>query len=200
MKQGLVLTALAVLLLLHVAAGAEAQAVGKRCRDVQAGGKRATHVFADFMPCRSARAKLRRWLPRERLPRNRNGWFCYRFSGRVHACTYPGERPIADPKSFTFWLRRTARSAQRIRECGNAGTLYRGQVRIYNVTSRVVRCRFARRFARSQVRNGGPACREDRWCTFRGWRCRHVAYRTESDIRCTRFTAHAVLVVRWQYG
>jgi hypothetical protein len=84
-----------------------------------------------------------------------------------------------------------------IRECGNAGTLYSGQVRVYNVTSRVVGCRFARRFARAQIRQGGPACREDRWCTYRGWRCRHVAYRAESDVRCTKSGGR---VVRWQYG
>jgi hypothetical protein len=85
---------------------AEAQAVGVRCADVSAGGYLATHVFADFMPCRSARAKLRRWLRRDRLPRNRNGWYCYRLSGRVRACTYPGRRGLGGPKSFTFWLRR----------------------------------------------------------------------------------------------
>jgi hypothetical protein len=100
---------------------AEAQAAGKRCRDVQAGGKRATHVFADFMPCRSVRAKLRRWLPRARLPRKRNGWYCYRLHGRVRACTYPGKRGISDPKSFTFWLRRVARgqAATTWKRCGH---------------------------------------------------------------------------------
>jgi hypothetical protein len=199
MTRGFGLVALAAVpLLLPVSAEAEAQAVGVRCADVKAGGYRATHVFADFMPCRSARAKLRRWLPRDRLPRNRDGWYCYRLGGVVRACSYPGRENVR--RSFTFWLRRVVSAAAPIRECGNAGTLYNGQVRIYNVTSRVVRCRFARRFARSQVRYGGPACREDRWCTYRGWRCRHIAYRTESDVRCTRFTAHAVLVVRWQYG
>jgi hypothetical protein len=90
-----------------------------------------------------------------------------------------------------------AAEAAPIRECGDAGTLYGGQVRVYNVTSRVVGCRFARRFARAQIRHGGPACREDRWCSYRGWRCRHVAYRTESDIRCTKSGGR---VVRWQYG
>jgi hypothetical protein len=83
-----------------------------------------------------------------------------------------------------------------IRECGTAGTLYSGQVRVYNVTSRVVSCGFARRFARRQMLYAGPACREDRWCTYRGWRCRHVAYRAEGDIRCTTSGGR---VVRWQY-
>jgi hypothetical protein len=48
---------LALVLILLPASAAEAQAVGKRCRGVEAGGKRATHVFADFMPCRSVRAQ-----------------------------------------------------------------------------------------------------------------------------------------------
>jgi hypothetical protein len=94
-----------------------------------------------------------------------------------------------------------AASAAPIRECGNAGTVYDGNVRIVNVTSRVVRCRFARRFARAQMLHAGPACREDRWCRFRGWRCRHIAYRETSDIRCTTVTGHERRVrpvVRWQ--
>jgi hypothetical protein len=186
-----------VLTLLPVSAEAEAQAVGKRCRDVQAGGKRATHVFADFMPCRSVRAKLRRWLPRRSLPRTRGGWYCYRLSGRVRACTYPGKRGLGDPKSFTFWLRRVARSAQApIRECGNAGTLYNGRVRLYNVTTRVVPCPRARRWVRRHMRTRSSACAEDRWCWYRGWRCRHIAYRAEGDVRCTRGRR----VIRWQYS
>jgi hypothetical protein len=84
-----------------------------------------------------------------------------------------------------------------IRECGNAGSLHDGQVHVYNVTSRVVSCSFARRFARRQMLYGGPACREDRWCTYRRWRCRHVAYRVEGDIRCTNSGGR---VVRWQYS
>jgi hypothetical protein len=173
---------------------AEAQAVGKRCRDVQAGGKRATHVFADFMPCRSARAKLRRWLPRRSLPRKRDGWYCYRLSGRVRACTYPGRRDIGD-KSFTFWLRRVsrARAAAPIPECGDISR------HIYNVTSRVVRCRFARRFVRRV--NVIPACTEDQICHYRGWRCRQRGYRIpggyETDSRCTKSGGR---VVRYQFG
>jgi hypothetical protein len=98
---------------------------------------------------------------------------------------------------FTFTLRVRGSAAAPIRECGDAGRLYTGRVQVYNVTSRVVGCRFARRFARSQILYGGPACREDRWCTYRGWTCRHVAYRDESDIRCTKSGGR---VVRWQYG
>jgi hypothetical protein len=84
-----------------------------------------------------------------------------------------------------------------IRECGDAGTLYNGQVSVYNVTSRNVPCPRARRFARRQVRYGGPACREDRFCTYRGWRCTHYSHRGESDVRCTRSSGR---VVHWQYS
>ncbi len=184
-------------LALALTPAAEAQAVGVRCADVKAGGYTATHVFADFMPCRSARAKLRRWLRRGRLPRKENGWYCYRLGGRVRACSYPGKQGAR--RAFTFWLRRVspAQAAAPIRECGRAGTLYNGQVSVYNVTSRNVPCPRARRFARRQILYGGPACREDRWCTYRGWRCRHVAYRAEVDIRCTKGGGR---VVRWQYS
>src|SRR5215207_4907884 len=83
---------------------ADAQAVGKRCRPVKSGGYAATHVFVDYMTCRSARTKLRRWLPRDRLPRNPNGWYCYRLGGVVRVCGYPGRANAR--KDFTFWLRR----------------------------------------------------------------------------------------------
>jgi hypothetical protein len=174
---------------------AQAQAAGVRCADVKAGGYRATHVFADFMPCRSARAKLRRWLGRDRLPRRPSGWYCYRIGdGVLRACSYPGRRNTR--RSFTFWLsRRTARTAQApIRECGDLS----GR-RIYNITARRVSCRFARRFARHIFRN--PACAEDRYCRFRSFRCTHYNYRIpggrEGDVRCTRSGGR---VVRFQYG
>jgi hypothetical protein len=83
-----------------------------------------------------------------------------------------------------------------IRECGDAGSAHGGNVLLYNVTSRNVACWKARRFARRQYLSGGPACREDRWCTYRGWLCRHVAYRYEADVRCT----NGDRVIRWQYG
>jgi hypothetical protein len=49
-------------------------------------------------------------------------------------------------------LRLPEASAHPIRECGNAGTLYGGAVNVYNVTSRAVGCRDARRFARRYIR------------------------------------------------
>jgi hypothetical protein len=139
----LALLALA-LALLPVSAEAEAQAVGVRCADVKAGGYRATHVFADFMPCRSARAKLRRWLPRDRLPRNRGGWLVLLPPRRcLRACSYPGKRGATH--GFTFWLRRAsqAQAAARIRECGDLPPRS-----AYNITTRVVRCREARQVGR----------------------------------------------------
>jgi hypothetical protein len=178
----------ALLLLLPVWADSEAQAVGVRCADVTAGGYGATHVFADFMPCRSARAKLRRWLRRDRLPRNREGWYCYRLGGRVRACSYPGKRGIGDPKSFTFWLRRasTARSAHAEaatwKRCGHwsPSTGWTNNIRdvqgfgYFQLRALNVSCRTARRVARRSARwdyeptGGGVVYGEGR---FSAWTC-----------------------------
>jgi hypothetical protein len=38
---------------------ADVAAVGKRCRPVRSDGYAASHVFVDYMTCRSARSKLR---------------------------------------------------------------------------------------------------------------------------------------------
>lgn len=70
--------------------------------------------------------------------------------------------------------------------CGGAGTAYGGQVRLVNVTSTGVRCRYARSFARSLLLAGGPACDEDRICRFRKWRCRTVSRGLTLDRRCTK--------------
>jgi hypothetical protein len=87
-----------------------------------------------------------------------------------------------------------------IRECGNAGTLYGGNVSIYNVTSRAVSCHVARRFARRYIKYGGPACAEDRYCIYRGWDCTNVGYRIpggyEVDSRCI----NDARVVRFQHS
>jgi hypothetical protein len=133
---------------------AEAQAVGVRCADVKAGGYRATHVFADFTPCRTARAKLRRWLARDRLPRSRHGWNCYQLGGVVRACSYPGKRGAR--RAFTFWLRRPSQAqadAATWKRCGNwspdTGWTY-GQVTgfgYFNVRALRVSCRTARRLS-----------------------------------------------------
>jgi hypothetical protein len=187
-------TLLLALALALLPESAEAEATGKPCGALRANGWHASDLRATHLTCASARTKLRRWLNRGRLPDNPYGWNCFRWRGRRMCAVGQGDAP-----RFTFRLRRAARSraAASIRECGGAGTLYNGQVRVYNVTSRVVSCRFARRFARRQILYGGPACREDRWCTYQGWRCRHIAYRAESDIRCSKSGGR---VVRWQYG
>jgi hypothetical protein len=185
---------LAMALVLALPAAAEAQAAGLPCDSVRAGGYSATHVFVDFMPCRAARTKLRRWLRRGGFPRKENGWYCIRLGGVVRACSYPGMRN-AD-RSFTFWLRRVphVQAAASIRECGRLT-----QRRIYNITTRVVRCRFARGFARRVFTD--PACAEDRFCQFRGFHCTHRNYPIpggrEGDVRCTRSGGR---VVRFQYG
>lgn len=188
------LAPIGLMLLLAFPADARAQATGVRCESVRAGGYSATHVFVDFMPCRSARARLRRWLPREQFPRKPNGWYCYRLSDVVRTCSYAGKRDAT--RSFTFWLRRAAggKAAAPIRECGR---LPHGG--IYNITTRIVRCRFARTFARRVFTN--PACAEDRFCRFRGFRCTHYNYPIpgghEGDVRCTKSGGR---VVRFQYG
>src|SRR4051794_8881826 len=85
---------------------ADAAAVGTHCRSVHAGGYSATHVFVDYMTCRSARTKLRRWLRHGHLPRHKTGWYCSRLGGVVRQCSYPGNsHPSRD---FTFWLRRAS--------------------------------------------------------------------------------------------
>jgi hypothetical protein len=107
MSIAMALTLCAVAVLLTSAGrtpSADAAAVGVKCRPVTAGGYSATHVFVDYMTCHSARTKLRRWLPRDRLPRNPNGWYCYRLGGVVRVCGYPGRTNAR--KDFTFWLRR----------------------------------------------------------------------------------------------
>jgi hypothetical protein len=83
------------------APNADAAAVGIKCKPVRAGGYVAYRVYADYMPCRSARAKLRRWLRRDFLPTNRGGWYCDVLNGNLYTCAYgaPADR------GFTFWLR-----------------------------------------------------------------------------------------------
>jgi hypothetical protein len=83
-----------------------------------------------------------------------------------------------------------------ITECGGAGSLYGGGIRITNVTTRGVKCPTARRFSRSFVTRGGPACNEDRYCRFRGWDCLQYARGGKIDTRCTTGSR----VIRWQWN
>jgi hypothetical protein len=186
MRRSLTLPLVAITLLLALPAPADAQATGVRCKSVRAGGYSATHVFVDFMPCSSARAKLRRWLPRGRLPRKENGWYCYRLGGVVHACSYPGKRN-AD-RSFTFWLRRARPAAAPIRECGDMAHRL-----AYNITTRKVQCvearRVVRRWNNTAARRGGDGRIRGLYCNYR-----NIGYEA-GDIRCIGSRGR---VVRWQ--
>ena len=89
--------------------------------------------------------------------------------------------------------------ASGVRNCGFAGYVFRGQVRIGNVTSRNVACGSARSFARAfETKSGaqsGYSCSEDAVCTFRGWTCRNTVRNASSaDHRCVNGNR----VVRWQ--
>jgi hypothetical protein len=100
MRQTLVV-AVAITALAALTAPAAAQ-VERHCESVTAGKWRATNVSAFNMGCKSVRAKLRRWLGRNQLPRNPDGWSCNRSGvpGKNRQCiTYqPG-----DPIGFS-WL------------------------------------------------------------------------------------------------
>jgi hypothetical protein len=90
-------------------------------------------------------------------------------------------------------------TAASVNECGDGAILYGGHAQIVNVTSRIVGCATARRFARAfEVQgcydNRSCGCAEDRYCSFRRYRCRNVAGRRSIDHRCTR----GARVIRWQ--
>jgi hypothetical protein len=91
--------------------------VDRACKSVRAGGYVATHLHAQKLTCTSARNKLRRWLGRGRLPRNQQGWLCYREEG-TRICSYLGG-PSSIAPNFYFVLSRSraqiAASATRIR-------------------------------------------------------------------------------------
>jgi hypothetical protein len=139
--------------LLALPAVADAQ-VQRHCRPVAAGNLKATSVSAFNMSCRSTRAKLRRWLGRDRLPRNPDGWYCRRSGvpGVNRQCiTYATES--GDPKGFSFWLRRTASSAQAAyKPCSPvvnpyAGSRYEGSD-LYRIRALDISCSTARRVVR----------------------------------------------------
>lgn len=93
----------------------------------------------------------------------------------------------------------TARAAAPIHECGNWGWAANGDgpkwtyrpiqgAGTYNVTSRVVRCRTARRVALHAYPGNH----------YRRWRCRYVSRAEEfADVRCTKSGGR---VVRYQAG
>jgi hypothetical protein len=168
----------------------------RNCRPIEAGDWRAERVVVHYgIGCRSATAKLQRWLARERrppLPRNRIGWNCFRPMNAPtrweRACVKrlrAGRWPL-----FTFTLRVRGSAAAPIRECGDIRT------DIYNVTSRVVSCRTARRLARRLVVI--PACTEDQLCRYRGWRCRNVPFRVRGGYASGELLAEAAEEDRWR--
>ena len=83
---------------------AEAAIVDRACLSVRAGGYLATGLHAQKVTCRSARTKLRRWLRQGYLPKNSDGWYCYREEG-LRICSYLGG-PLFAP-NFYFVLTRT---------------------------------------------------------------------------------------------
>lgn len=83
-------------------APATVEAAGTPCGTLTDGQWRVTDIRAMHLTCRSARAKLRRWLPPP-LPGNPVGWNCFRFRGRRMCAVGQGDAP-----RFTFQLRRVA--------------------------------------------------------------------------------------------
>jgi hypothetical protein len=81
--------------------------VERHCKSVTVGGWKAGNVSAFNMGCKSVRAKLRRWLPRDRLPNNREGWHCYRSGvpGKNRQCITFATKS-RDPVGFSFLQRR----------------------------------------------------------------------------------------------
>jgi len=98
------IAAVGTLLVLPSAADAQVQ---RNCKSVTAGRWSATSVSAFNMGCRSARAKLRRWLGRGRLPHNRDGWHCglSGVPGKNRQCITFATK-TGDPVGFNFLLRR----------------------------------------------------------------------------------------------
>ena len=78
----------------------------KHCKPVAAGEWKATHISVVNTSCKSVRNKLRRWLRREQLPHNRDGWFCESFSvvrGTNRQCS------SIEPKVVGFFFRKRHR-------------------------------------------------------------------------------------------
>jgi hypothetical protein len=95
-KRAVVAAVVAVALALPAAV----EAAGTPCGSLTDGHWKATDIRATHLTCRSARTKLRRWLPPP-LPANPIGWNCFRFRGRRMCAVGQGDAP-----RFTFRLRR----------------------------------------------------------------------------------------------
>jgi hypothetical protein len=175
--------AFALLALSALAVPAPADAAGKPCGGLRAGGWKASDIRVTHPSCASASTKLRLWLSRGRLPENPVGWNCFRWRGRRTCAVGQGDAP-----RFTFRLHRGATAAAPIRECGDM----RHRL-AFNITSRVVPCREARRVVRSWnnsvAQRGGDGRVRGLHCNYRD-----IGYEA-GDIRCTGSRGR---VVRWQ--
>ena len=103
MKQ-LIVAAIVAALAVPATASSQTPPVDRSCESVRAGGYVASQLHAQKVTCRSARAKLKRWVRRGRLPKNPNGWLCYREEG-IRICSYLGG-PSTFAPNFYFVLRR----------------------------------------------------------------------------------------------
>ena len=89
------------------------------------------------------------------------------------------------------------------KKCGNAGTMYKGQLTLASVTASNTTCVKARQFARSFTRNSGAesdyTCSEDFYCQWRGWQCRNDGRSGPLKHRCENVNTntHKVMVITW---
>jgi hypothetical protein len=187
----------AAVALVALALPAAAEAAGTPCGTLADGRWRATDIRATHLSCRSARVKLRRWLPPP-LPSNPVGWNCFPYRGRRMCAVGQGDAP-----RFTFRLRRVrapaAASADTCRPVHNLpeldGSRYEG-TDIFRIRTVGVGCRRARRVAHRATIKGfrlGAAVPSYRW---RRWR-------VERDLRgdVDRYAARAGAArVSWRVG
>jgi hypothetical protein len=103
MKLLVILTVAAALTSAASPLPSEAAPFDRACKSVRAGGYLASSLHAQKVTCRSARTKLRRWLRRGSLPKNPDGWLCYREEG-LRICSYLGGSLVAP--NFYFVLTR----------------------------------------------------------------------------------------------
>jgi hypothetical protein len=90
------------------------------------------------------------------------------------------------------------------KKCGNAGTMYGGEVKLTNVQAKQTTCKKAKRFVRTYTKKSGEEtgfrCSEDFYCMWRGWSCRNdgrdsgrIKHRCETIDTQT----HRLKVVKW---
>jgi hypothetical protein len=93
--------------------------------------------------------------------------------------------------------------AASFKHCGDAGTMYGGQLRLTDVKAKRISCRKARRFARTFTAKSGEesdyTCSEDFYCTWRGWQCRNDGRGEHLKHRCETVNTktHRIMIVKW---